>query len=132
MTDLQWDRSHGDVETVVIPRQADPPLSGGVEHHSAGDAAVSHGGADGFPLAPESRSAWDVVCNQGVMLAPLREHLEDLEENPALRAAAVLRALERGRDALMQVDENAELDAPVTVLAADLALLLRQLLQRLR
>lgn len=73
-----------------------------------------------------------MLIAQGLCLAPLREHLEDLEENPALRAAAVLRALERFRYVLMQVDESAELEEPVTVIVDDLALLLRQLVQRLR
>jgi hypothetical protein len=129
---LAWNRSHGepaDAETLTFPiHHADPPPDTGGSGFSAGDDAVV-GGDDGFSL---QRSAWDVLSGQGLMLADLREYLEDCDENPALRAAATLRAMDRLRDALHAIPEDADLEQPITLALMDAALLARQLLSRLR
>jgi hypothetical protein len=65
-------------------------------------------------------------------LGDLRRFHEDIEENPALRAAATLRAMDRLRDALLLIEENASVESPVPLVLQDVALLGRQLLQRLR
>ncbi|QCH14389.1 hypothetical protein CB0101_05115 [Synechococcus sp. CB0101] len=65
-------------------------------------------------------------------LGDLRDFLETTEENPALRAAATFRAMDRLRDALLLIEETASVETPVPLLLQDVALLGRQLLQRLR
>ncbi|QVV66545.1 hypothetical protein [Synechococcus sp. LA31] len=65
-------------------------------------------------------------------MGALSEFLEDIKENPALRAAATLRAMDRLRDALLLIEETASVETPVPLLLQDVALLARQLLQRLR
>lgn len=136
MTDLQWSRSHGDswedTRTLTVPRQADPPSDGGVDTSAGVDAA--DGGVSGFSLheSHNSRTAWDVLSGQGLSLAPLRELLEDIDENANLRSAVVLRAMDACRDALEAVSEDAELDEPVTLTLGEVAVLCRSLMQRLR
>jgi hypothetical protein len=65
-------------------------------------------------------------------LGAVSEFLETTEENPALRAAATLRAMDRLRDALLLIEETASVETPVPLLMQDVALLGRQLLSRLR
>ena len=57
---------------------------------------------------------------------------EDIEVNPAIRAAATLREIDRLPDALLLIEETASVETPVPLLLQDVALLGRQLLQRLR
>jgi hypothetical protein len=67
----------------------------------------------------------------GDALGALSEFLEDIEENPALRAAATLRAMDWLRDAVLLIEETAS-ETPVPLMLQDVALLGRHLLQRLR
>ena len=62
----------------------------------------------------------------------LADHMTAMAENPSLRAAALLRALERSRDLLEGIDSNAPLDLPVTIPVADLVSLTQMALARLR
>jgi hypothetical protein len=101
-----------------------------VGDNSADATATSAGAPGGFTL--ESRNAWDVVAHQGDALSELREFVEDVEESPALRAAATLRAMDRMRDALELIPETASAETPVPLMLQDVVLLARQLLQRLR
>ena len=127
---LAWSRSHGEpMETLTFPvHSADPPSNGGVDN-SADATATSAGAPGGFSL--ERRNAWDVIAGQGDALSDLRDFLETTEENPALRAAATLRAMDRLRDALLLIEETASVETPVPLMLQDVALLGRQLLQRL-
>ena len=55
-------------------------------------------------------------------LGALSEFLEDIEENPALRAAATLSAMDRLRDALLLIEETASVETPGSLLLQDVAL----------
>lgn len=68
----------------------------------------------------------------GDTLGDLRELIEDIEENPALIAAATFRSMDRLRDALLLIEETAAVETPVPLLLQDVILLGRQLLQHLR
>ena len=133
MTQLKWSRSHGDsdpVETLVIPRSGDPPA---VAAAAAGPGAsgedATGGGAGGqsLPLDP----VWVRMIEAGDPM-DLADHMTAMAENPSLRAAALLRALERSRDLLEGIDSNAPLDLPVTIPVADLVSLTQLALARLR
>ena len=55
-----------------------------------------------------------------------------LQRSQRLRSAALLRSMERFRDQLDQLPGRAPLEQPVTIAAADLMVLVRALLGRLR
>ena len=55
-------------------------------------------------------------------LGALSEFLEDIEENPALRAASTLRAMDRLGDALLLIEETASVETPGSLLLQDVAL----------
>jgi len=133
MTQLRWSRSHGDsdpVETLVIPRSGDPPEAGtpAAGPGANGEAVVSGGAAaESLPLDP----VWIRMIEAGDPM-DLADHIAAMAENPSLRAAALLRALERSRDLLEGVDSNAPLDLPVTIPVGDLVVLTQLALARLR
>jgi hypothetical protein len=58
----------------------------------------------------------------GDALSDSPESLKDIKENPALRAAATLRAMDRLRDALLLIEETASVESPVPLLLQDVAL----------
>jgi len=147
VTDLQWARSHGEVDagarsapetvqTLTFPRQADPPLDGGAGT-SAGDLAAA-GGCSGFPipesLHPDQQSLWALLIQPEGHGEPqdLGDLLQVLASSGEFRSAALLRSMERLRDSLDQLPPHAPLDQPVMVAAADLLVLTRALLSRLR
>jgi len=129
MTQLQWSRSHGEISLPTADPPTDP-ISGcqvGAEQRDQSMGAS----ADLCP-AELRATAWDVLSGQGMSLSDLREFAEEVDENAALRAAALLRALDRLRDELDRIPETADLSDPVTLRVQDAVLLARQLLSRLR
>jgi hypothetical protein len=135
---LAGDRSHGeDWESITFPRRADPPpASGGVGNFGADATAADTGGGVGsFTLRDGELSGWDLlVMPDGCNAAPtdLQELVEALAAGPEFRSAALLRAMERFRDALDQLPGHTPIETGVTVAAADLLVLVRALLGRLR
>jgi hypothetical protein len=137
--ELQGYRSHGEpfeLESITIPRSADPPAPGGVGINSAGASAADTGGGGGsFTLRDGELSCWDLlVTPDGCNAAPsdLQELVEALAASPEFRSAALLRSMERFRDALDQLPGHTALETMVKVPAGDLLVLTRALLQRLR
>ena len=112
------------------PLYGDPERRGGVlSGEAAGsDQSTSGGGSAGFSL---SNTAWDVVAGAASTVTELDGFLSDVGENPALRAAATLRALDRLRDALDGVPADAAFGDPVVLRMQDVALIAKALLQRL-
>ena len=96
-------------------------VPGGLESVATADGGV------GFSL---QASAWDTVAGMSQTLNDLSDFLADLDDNPTLRAAANLRALDRLRDSLDRVPSDAGLRDPVVLTVQDAALLARQLLTR--
>ncbi len=129
----------------------DPPVVtlGGDER--CADEPAATGGGGGFPNAsdptgsdlpsgqarvqPESdpiATAWDCLCGQGQSLSDLREFLEELQSTPELRAGATLRTLTRIRWELERTPESARLNDPIAITLRDAAVLMSQMLSRLR
>ncbi len=116
-----------------------PALGGKAER--CADEPAADGGVSGFPLPPEPApqpikepgdSAWDAVCGQGRSLSHLREFLEELQSTPELRAGATLRTLTRLRSELERTPEGANLNDPVVITLRDAAVVMTQLMSRLR
>ena len=138
---LVWSRSHGEIEepmTLSIPRSGDPPApaAAGVGP-GAGEAAVVDGGvtaANAPPLREGETSAWEWLVHPdgGGQPVDLEELIRLLDESPEMRSAALLRSIERFRDALTQLPTSAPVETPVTICAGDLVPLLRAVLSRLR
>lgn len=137
---LDGSLSHGDWlpgDTFTIHRQADPPTSDGGTGTSAGDCAAG-GGTSGFSnpesLHPDQQSLWALLTQPEGHGEPqdLGDLLQMLASSGELRSAALLRSMERFRDQLDQLPPHAPLDQPVTVAAADLLVLARALMSRLR
>ena len=131
--------SHGDWltddATFTIPRRADPPSASGGVALGADDTATSSGGvAGGFTLREGEASIWGLLTQPDGCAQPqdLSDLLTALAVSPELRSAALLRGLERFRDQLDQLPGHTPLEQPVTVAAADLMVLVRALLGRLR
>lgn len=138
MTNLQGYRSHGEPfeETTTFPRSGDPPAvaAAAVGPGANGDEAV-HGGVAANSLPDGELSGWDLlVVPDGSCTAPndLQELVEALAAGPEFRSAALLRAMERFRDALDHLPGHTKLETMVKVPAGDLLVLTRALLQRLR
>ena len=134
--------SHGDWltdgATFTVPRSGDPPS---VAAATAGPGApweeAVHGGVAAESLPPlrdGEESIWDLLTQPDGCGHPqdLSDLLTALAASPELRSAALLRALERFRDALDQLPGHTPLEQPVTIAAADLMVLVRALLGRLR
>ena len=77
-------------------------------------------------------TAWDALAGQPCCESDLLDYIRQLEECPELRSAATLRSLDRLRDALERVPEQAALGDPITIRLQDALLLARQMLSRLR
>lgn len=112
-------RSAAEAPPQSLPGRGDVP--GGLESVATADGGV------GFSL---QTSAWDTVAGMSQTLNDLADFLADLDDNPTLRAAANLRAMDRLRDALDRVPTDAGLRDPVVITVQDAALLARQLLTR--
>ena len=84
-------------------------------------------------LPPPAETCWDAIAGQGELGTDLGDWLDELDRNPALRAAATLRALERIRLELSRCPSaSTGLEDPIQISVRDAALLARQVLARLR
>lgn len=154
VTPLDWERSHGEVDPSpeVLVEPAAEPIPEPEEHPAAlGDppsvAAATAGPGAGEaepsgasvpmpcpPLLDHEASIWALLTQPDGHGQPqdLSDLLTVLAASPELRSAALLRSMERFRDQLDQLPGRAPLDQPVTIAAADLMVLTRALLGRLR
>ena len=105
------------------------------------DEPAAGGGVSGFSLPPEPApqlieepgdSGWDALCGQDRSLSHLREFLEELQSIPELRAGATLRTLTRMRSELERTPEGASLNDPLVITLRDAAVVMTQLMSRLR
>ena len=116
-------------ETVV-----DPPVTvtitpgGSDEDMGAPSNAI---GGDGF-TNHETASVWDAFSGRPECINPSSEFLEQLDEEPRLRSAAMLRSLGRIREELEAMPEQSLMDAPVCIQLQDALVLMTQLMARLR
>ena len=92
------------------------------------DLTAGAGGSAGFTTG----TAWDAVAGQSEFMTDLNEYLAAMEESPELRSAALLQAMTRLRDALDQIPEDTDLEAPVSLSVRDAVLIARRLLTPLR
>ena len=116
-------------ETVV-----DPPVTvtitpgGGDEDMGAPSNAI---GGDGF-TNHETASVWDAFSGHPECINPSSEFLEQLDQEPRLRSAAMLRSLGRIREELEGMPEQSLMNAPVCIQLQDALVLMTQLMARLR
>lgn len=75
------------------------------------DLTTSAGGRAGFTTG----TAWDAVADQSEFMTDLNEYLASMEVSPALRSAALLRAITRLRSELDRIPEHASPNDPVTL-----------------
>ena len=68
-------------------------------------------------------SSWETVVRKGELLSDLTDFLQALDEKPDLRAAAMLRSLERIRDELVRIPESAELGSSVQLTLQDVLIM---------
>ena len=112
----------------------DPPVTvtitpgGSDEDMGAPSNAI---GGDGF-TNHETATVWDAFSGRPECINPSSEFLEQLDEEPRLRSAAMLRSLGRIREELEVMPAQSELDAPVCIQLQDSLVLLTQLMARLR
>ena len=133
--------SHGDwldAGTISFPRSGDPPsiVSAGAGPGGNGEAEPS-GASAPMPcpsLLDHEASIWALLTQPEGHGEPqdLSDLLTVLAASPELRSAALLRSMERFRDQLDRLPGRAPLEQPVTIAAADLMVLVRALLGRLR
>ena len=89
-------------------------------------------GGDGFTNHEATATVWDAFSGHPECINPSSEFLEQLDEEPRLRSAAMLRSLGRIREELEAMPEQSELDAPVCIQLQDSLVLMTQLMARLR
>ena len=112
----------------------DPPVTvtitpgGSDEDMGAPSTAIGGGGFTNN----ETATAWDAFSGRPECINPSSEFLEQLDEEPRLRSAAMLRSLGRIREELEALPEQSELDAPVCIQLQDALVLMTQLMARLR
>lgn len=132
MTHLAWSRSHGEIETVVIPMaSAAPPVHGGGTASADALTAISRGGADGLSSS-ERPSMWELLTDTAEDVAvrsPLTLLLEQLEESPAFRRGQVAGALAELQMALEQVTHQGNGEAEVSLQAGTVVVLAHTLLR---
>ena len=80
----------------------------------------------------ETASVWDAFSGHPECINPSSEFLEQLDEEPRLRSAAMRRSLGPIREGLEGMPEQSELDAPVCIQLQDALVLMTQLMSRLR
>ena len=115
--------------TVPELSSEDPPVTafGGGAEASADDSAD---GGIGFSL--EKGSAWDAFSGRPECVNAISAFLEQLDDEPRLRSAAMLRTLGRVREQLERTSEQAPLDTQVCIRLQDALVLMTQLMSRLR
>lgn len=104
----------------------EPAFGGGVDRASDDSAD----GGIGFSL--EKGSAWDAFSGRPECVNAISAFLEQLDDEPRLRSAAMLRTLGRVREQLERTSEQAPLDTQVCIRLQDCLVLMTQLMQRLR
>ena len=116
-------------ERSLKPSSVDPPVTafGGGAEASADDSAD---GGIGFSL--EKGSAWDAFSGRPECVNAISAFLEQLDDEPRLRSAAMLRTLGRVREQLERTSEQAPLDTQVCIRLQDALVLMTQLMSRLR
>ena len=112
----------------------DPPVTvtitpgGSDEDMGAPSTAI---GGDGF-TNHETASVWGAFSGRPECSNDSSDFLHELDEEPRLRSAAMLRSLGRIREELEAMPEQSELDAPVCIQLQDALVLMTQLMSRLR
>jgi hypothetical protein len=113
----------------------DPPVTvtitpgGSDEDIGAPSTAI---GGDGFTNHDATATVWDVFSGRPECINPSSEFFEQLDEEPRLRSAAMLRSLSRIREELEGMPEQSELDAPVCIQLQDVLVVMTQMMSRLR
>ena len=133
--------SHGDwldAGTISFPRSGDPPSVAAATAGPGGNGEAELAGASApLPcpsLLDHEASVWEQLIEPEGHGEPqdLSDLLTVLAASPELRSAALLRSMERFRDQLDQLPGHTPLEQPITIAAADLTVLVRALLGRLR
>lgn len=125
--------THSDdwADSITSPRSADPPPDEGAGTSAGTDA--EGGGASGFLTAMDGDCLWDLAAGfRSPSLSPLDDMLVEARENPELRAALNLQAVNDLRKVLMQTPSTVGADDPVVLPARAAVLLAVMLLQRWR
>ena len=89
-------------------------------------------GSGGFTNHEATATVWDAFSGHPECINPSSEFLEQLDEEPRLRSAAILRSLGRIREELEAMPEQSLMDAPVCIQLQDALVLMTQLMSRLR
>ncbi|MDA9661481.1 hypothetical protein N9T35_00640 [bacterium] len=97
-----------------------------------GAPSTATGGGSFSNAAIRAATVWDAFSGRPECINPSSEFLEQLDEEPRLRSAAMLRSLGRIREELEAMPEQSELDAPVCIQLQDALVLMTQLMSRLR
>ena len=134
------DRSHGDpfgLETFTIPRNGGPPICEAVPLGAGPGAGVVEPSGASAPMPCPTQleldgSAWDRLVATNIAPGDLGELIELLEVNPTVRSTALMFALARSREVLEQVVSSMPPETPITISAADLLVLTRAAMARLR
>ena len=112
---------HQPVTVTITPGGSD-------EDMGAPSTAIGGGGFTNH----ETASVWDAFSGRPECINPSSEFLEQLDEEPRLRSAAMLRSLGRIREELEALPEQSLMDAPVCIQLQDALVLMTQLMARLR
>ena len=87
-------------------------------------------GGIGFPN--QQSTVWDAFSGRPDCSNDTTDFLEQLDAEPRLRSAAMLRSLGRFREVLEALPEQSPLDAQICVSLSDALVLMTQLMQKLR
>jgi len=136
VTRLAWERSHGEVATFTFPvASAAPPAHGGGAA-SADALPSSYDGGVRTAVSsslPEGTDLWGLVVGDDASIASgVADGLMQLQEQPGRLAAARLKALAEMQAVLRNSSCGLDWDAPITVPAGDLVLVMQLALQRLQ
>ena len=75
---------------------------------------------------------WDVMSGKLDCICDISAFLDELDENPRLRASANLRTMSRVREHLVRIPEGAAMGDPVELRLQDVLVLMDQLMHRMR
>ena len=111
----------------------DPPAITVGSDERCADEPAADGGISGFPLEPTpTATVWDAFSGRPECSNDTTDFLEQLDAEPRLRSAAMLRSLGRLREELEAMPEQSAFDARVCVSLQDPLVLMTQLMQKLR
>ena len=115
----------------------DPPhvtvtITPGGSDEDMGAPSNAIGGGGFTNDAIRTATVWDAFSGRPECINPSSEFLEQLDEEPRLRSAAMLRSLGRIREELEAMPEQSLMDAPVCIQLQDALVLMTQLMSRLR